>query len=42
MDDVPKGTYSIFINDNTVHKQSFEGVKENSLEKTTPDEIVKE
>ncbi|WP_341357049.1 DUF1672 family protein [Rossellomorea sp. y25] len=42
MDDIPKGTYSIFVNDNTVLKQSFEGVKENSLEKTTPDEIVKE
>lgn len=42
MDDIPKGTYSIFVNDNTVHKQSFEGVKENSLEKTTLDEIVKE
>jgi len=42
MDDIPKGTYSIFVNDNTVLKQSFEGVKENSLEKTTPDEIIKE
>ncbi|MFC7786861.1 DUF1672 family protein [Rossellomorea sp. GCM10028870] len=42
MSDIPKGTYSIFVNDNTVHKQSFEGVKDNSLEKTTPDEIVKE
>jgi Protein of unknown function (DUF1672) len=42
MGDIPSGTYSIFVNDNTVHKQSFEGVKGNSLEKTTPDEIVKE
>lgn len=42
MGDIPTGTYSIFVNDNTVHKQSFEAVKENSLEKTTPDEIVKE
>ncbi|MCC5804322.1 DUF1672 family protein [Rossellomorea vietnamensis] len=42
MDDIPKGTYSIFVNDNTVLKQSFEGIKENSLERSTPDEIVKE
>ncbi|CAN7193403.1 DUF1672 family protein [Rossellomorea sp. LjRoot5] len=42
MDDIPKGTYSIFVNDNSVLKQSFEGIKENSLERTTPDEIVKE
>ncbi|MGM0753189.1 MAG: DUF1672 family protein [Bacillota bacterium] len=42
MGDIPTGTYSVFVNDNTVHKQSFDGVKENSLEKTTPDEIVKE
>ncbi|MGG4166990.1 DUF1672 family protein [Rossellomorea vietnamensis] len=42
MDDIPKGIYSIFVNDNTVFKQSFEGIKENSLERTTPDEIVKE
>jgi Protein of unknown function (DUF1672) len=41
MADIPKGTYSIFVNDNSVLKQSFEGVKENSLEKTTPDEIIK-
>lgn len=42
MDDIPKGTYSVFVNDNTVLKQSFEGIKENSLERSTPDEIVKE
>jgi hypothetical protein len=42
MGDIPKGTYSIFVNDNTVLKQSFEGVKDNSLEKTTPNEIIKE
>ncbi|MCC5804328.1 DUF1672 family protein [Rossellomorea vietnamensis] len=42
MVDIPRGAYSIFLNDNTVLKQSFEGVKDNSLEKGIPDEIIKE
>jgi plasmid maintenance system killer protein len=42
MEGIPKGIYSIFVNDNFVFKQSFEGIKENSLERTTPDEIVKD
>ncbi|MGD6849157.1 DUF1672 family protein [Rossellomorea aquimaris] len=40
--DFPKGAYSVFVNDNRVHKESFEGVKDNSLERAYPDEIIKE
>ncbi|CAN7193510.1 DUF1672 family protein [Rossellomorea sp. LjRoot5] len=31
--DFPKGTYRVAINDNGVHKESFEGFKDNSIEK---------
>jgi Protein of unknown function (DUF1672) len=30
--DFPKGTYRVAINDNGVHKESFEGFKDNSIE----------
>ncbi|RIW32540.1 DUF1672 family protein [Bacillus salacetis] len=40
--DFPKGAYSVFVNDNRIHKDSFEGVKDNSLERAYPDEIIKE
>ncbi|MGM0842240.1 MAG: DUF1672 family protein [Bacillota bacterium] len=42
MDGIPKGTYSVFINDNRVHKESFGGVKDNSLERAFPNEIVRD
>ncbi|MCC5804333.1 DUF1672 family protein [Rossellomorea vietnamensis] len=41
LDGIPKGAYSIFINDNRVHKESYEGVKDNSLERAYPNEIIK-
>jgi Protein of unknown function (DUF1672) len=41
LDGIPKGAYSLFINDNGVHKESYEGVKENSLERSYPKEIIK-
>ncbi|BCB05820.1 DUF1672 family protein [Bacillus sp. KH172YL63] len=40
--DFPRGAYSVFVNDNRIHKDSFEGVKDNSLERASPDEIIKE
>ncbi|CAN7193552.1 DUF1672 family protein [Rossellomorea sp. LjRoot5] len=40
--DFPRGAYSVFVNDNRIHKDSFEGVKDNSLERAYPDEIIKE
>jgi Protein of unknown function (DUF1672) len=41
LDGIPKGAYSVFINDNRVHKESYEGVKDNSLERAYPNEIIK-
>ncbi|MCC5804324.1 DUF1672 family protein [Rossellomorea vietnamensis] len=35
--DFPKGTYRVAINDNGVHKESFEGFKDNSIEQ----EVIK-
>ncbi|KPL59214.1 DUF1672 family protein [Rossellomorea vietnamensis] len=39
---IPKGTYSVYINDNLVHKESSDGVKDNSLERAYPDGIVRD
>jgi hypothetical protein len=42
MSGIPTGTFSVFINDNRVHKESFEGVKDNSLERAYPNGIVRD
>ncbi|MFC0274541.1 DUF1672 family protein [Metabacillus herbersteinensis] len=42
MDGLAKGTYSVFLNDNLVDKSSSRGVKDNSLERSFPDDIIKE
>ncbi|UXH43324.1 DUF1672 domain-containing protein [Rossellomorea vietnamensis] len=42
MDSIPKGNYNIFINDNLINEKVDDGVKENSLELSFPDSIVKE
>ncbi|WP_243290801.1 DUF1672 family protein [Bacillus sp. FJAT-47783] len=42
MDGIPKGSYSVIINDNNIDKLTNNGVKDNSLKKTYPNYIVKE
>lgn len=41
MEGLPPASYSIFLNDNTIDRKSADGTKENTLEKTDPDYIVK-
>ncbi|ASV70007.1 DUF1672 family protein [Cytobacillus kochii] len=42
MNNIPKGTYSFYLNDHFIHAESGEGTKENSLKRAFPDYIVKE
>lgn len=42
MNSIPKGSYSVFLNDNFIDKQSADGTKDNSLERAFPDNIIKE
>lgn len=42
MPSLPKGSYSLFLNDNFIEKQSADGTKDNSLERSFPDYIIKE
>jgi hypothetical protein len=39
---LPKGAYSVYLNDNLVDKRNSRGVKDNSLEKSFPSEIIRE
>jgi hypothetical protein len=42
IDNIPKGAYSVFLNDNYIDKTRGDGMKENTLERTFPDEIIKD
>lgn len=42
MDSIPKGNYSIIINDNLINEKVDDGIKDNSLELSFPNSIVKE
>ncbi len=42
MNSIPKGSYSAFLNDNFIDKQSADGTKDNSLERSFPDYIIKD
>ncbi|WP_257985128.1 DUF1672 domain-containing protein [Bacillus sp. T33-2] len=42
MTTIPKGSYSVYLNDNFIDKQSADGTKDNSLERSFPDYIIKE
>ncbi|MFY2156557.1 DUF1672 family protein [Cytobacillus firmus] len=42
MNSIPKGSYSVFLNDNLIDKQSADGTKDNSLERSFPDYIIKD
>ncbi|QHE63266.1 DUF1672 family protein [Rossellomorea vietnamensis] len=42
MDSIPKGNYSIIINDNLINEKVDDGIKDNYLELSFPDSIVKE
>ncbi|MBO0589194.1 DUF1672 family protein [Sporosarcina sp. E16_8] len=42
MEDIPRGEYSIYLNDNFIDKRRGIGNKDNTLERTTPDKILKE
>jgi hypothetical protein len=39
---LPKGSYSVYLNDNRVDKRNSHGVKDNSLERSFPNEIIRE
>ncbi|WP_245911394.1 DUF1672 family protein [Paraliobacillus ryukyuensis] len=39
---IPKGNYAIFLHDNLINKKRASGSKDNSLRKSTPEEIIKE
>jgi hypothetical protein len=38
---IPKGSYSIYLNDNLVDKTNSSGVKDNSLERSYPDDVIR-
>jgi hypothetical protein len=40
MDGIPKGSYSLFLNDNKVYRDSFTGEKDNSLSRGHGNYIV--
>lgn len=42
MDGIPKGAYSIILNDNMINKTTAVGAKDNSLERSYPNDIIKE
>ncbi|USK38768.1 DUF1672 domain-containing protein [Cytobacillus firmus] len=42
MTSIPKGSYSVFLNDNFIDKKSADGTKDNSLEQSFPDYIIKD
>ncbi|MEH6988688.1 DUF1672 family protein [Cytobacillus firmus] len=42
MNNIPKGTYSFYLNDNLIHAETSEGAKDNSLKRAFPDYIIKE
>ncbi|USK34185.1 DUF1672 domain-containing protein [Bacillus sp. F19] len=39
---LPKGSYSVYLNDNLVDKTNSRGVKDNSLERSFPNDIIRE
>ena len=41
MKNIPKGTYSVILNNNFIDKRRAIGTKENSLKRTTPNKIIK-
>ncbi|MBO0589196.1 DUF1672 family protein [Sporosarcina sp. E16_8] len=42
MKGIPQGAYSIYLNDNLIDKRRGIGMKDNTLERTTPNKIVKD
>ncbi|TDL74983.1 DUF1672 family protein [Peribacillus frigoritolerans] len=42
MDGFPRGSYSVYLNDNLIDKTNGIGTKDNTLERSNPDYIVKE
>lgn len=42
MTSIPKGSYSVFLNDNFIDKKSADGTKDNTLEQSFPDYIIKD
>lgn len=42
MTSIPKGSYSVFLNDNFIDKKSADGTKDNTLERSFPDYIIKD
>ncbi|MCU9614592.1 DUF1672 domain-containing protein [Caldibacillus lycopersici] len=42
MEGLPKGSYSVRLNDNYIDKATGNGVKENTLERAHPNEIIKQ
>ncbi|WP_394581144.1 DUF1672 domain-containing protein [Cytobacillus firmus] len=42
MTSIPNGSYSVFLNDNFIDKKSADGTKDNSLEQSFPDYIIKD
>ncbi|MFD2924024.1 DUF1672 family protein [Halobacillus naozhouensis] len=39
---IPKGAYAVFLNDNSITKTSGKGIKDNSLERGIPNQIIKD
>ncbi|MFS0594436.1 DUF1672 family protein [Cytobacillus horneckiae] len=42
MNNIPKGTYSFYLNDNLIHAETSEGTKDNSLKRAFPNYIIKD
>ncbi|MCU1807191.1 DUF1672 domain-containing protein [Cytobacillus firmus] len=42
MSGIPKGSYSFTLNDNLIQRETFQGVKDNSLRRSYPDYIVRD
>ena len=42
LEGVPRGSYSLLLHDNMIDKRRADGMKENTLKRTTPNKIIKE
>lgn len=42
MNNIPKGSYGFYLNDNLIHRETAKGIKDNSLRRGFPDYIIKE
>jgi len=42
LEGAPRGAYSVLLHDNFIDKRRADGMKENTIKRTTPNKIIKE